>query len=127
MEDIALTLNTVFLLEEWNLVSQTEFNVLTDVHMSLCTCVKIHVIPNTVFQTEADVVECLLATGSMWRLIEQFTLWSSLAQKMIILMVTVIDMTRRVIEIYSPVNHRSHCAKLELIIKCETSTDLLRK
>jgi hypothetical protein len=125
VEDIALAFRTVFLLQERNLIPEAELDELTDVKVGLGTCLKVEVIPHAILQTETDIVARLLSTCTIWSSIEQWTLWSNLAE--VIVMIVVIDMTRWIIEINSPVNHRCHGSELELIVERDTGTHLLRE
>ena len=74
MEDSPFATIASFPFEERNLISETKLDELTDVHMSLGTCLKVEVIPHTAFHTETDIMERLLATCSIRRVIKKRSL-----------------------------------------------------
>ena len=61
-------------LEEWYLVANAKLDKLTDVQMGLRQCLKVEVIPHTAFHTETDIMERLLATCSIRRVIKKRSL-----------------------------------------------------
>ena len=72
--DIALSLRTISFLVERDLVSETEFDELCDLEMTLHRHLRIEIIPYTAFSSEPDIMESLFTTGSVWCLIYKRTL-----------------------------------------------------
>ena len=59
MEDLFITL-TKALLQEWNLIAYTKFQILTDLEMSLGRSLEVEVISETELHTKTDIMESLL-------------------------------------------------------------------
>lgn len=59
MEDLFITL-TKALLQEWNLIAYTKFQILTDLEMSLGRSLEVEVIGETELHTKTDIMESLL-------------------------------------------------------------------
>ena len=118
MEDIALASRPVSFLEHRNLISQAEFHILAYMKVCLGTCVQIEIIPEAILKAEADVVESFLSSGSVRRLIKQFTFWSHRAVMSPV--IVSINIPGWIIEIYAPVDNSCHDTELEFIVNSYT-------
>ena len=65
MEDIALAFLAVAFLQERYLIAEAELDELADVEVCLRAGLKIKIVPDTVSETEADVMTCFLAAGTI--------------------------------------------------------------
>ena len=65
MEDPASILRPLILTQERDLVADSEFYIFRDMTVGLGKSLKIHIVPDTVFQTEADIMTGLLAARTV--------------------------------------------------------------
>ena len=65
MEDPASILRPLILTQERDLVADSEFYVFSDMTVGLGKSLKIHIVPDTVFQAEADIMTGLLTARTV--------------------------------------------------------------
>ena len=98
MVDFALAFRTAAILVERNLITETELYEFCNMQVGLATCLEIDIVKETISQTETDIVRNLLAASSV-RCVQQRALDSYLTLFCHLLMVGVVDVSRRVVEI----------------------------
>ena len=65
VEDGAFAFLAILFLEKRDLVADSEFYVFSDMTMGLGKSLKIHIVPDTVFQAEADIMTGLLTARTV--------------------------------------------------------------
>ena len=87
MEYLSMTCLAVRLLEERDLVTYTELDILCDMQMTLHGHFYIHIVPHAAFCTQPDIMESLIGTGSVI-LVEERALSVTIDRMVIIVIMT---------------------------------------
>ena len=122
VEYLALSFRTTVPLVERNLVADTEFHKFRNMHMGLAAGLEIEIVEEAVSQTETDIMTGFFTACSVRRIIQKRALGSYHACLCHILVITIVDMSGRVVEIYAPVNQSCNLAELEFIVDRNTCT-----